>query len=197
MRRPTVRLTLLVVLAAGGATPCAHAQADAAFDTLAVVVAGVLPLGRTVLHEAWAPPRGLEVVLESPFYAGTAGAGIQVLPRPARQAAVPDLFDRYLFVAWHAGLRLPGALRAQAGFRLGILQVHADGPDVPPTLRSEQEVRADLVAGIQAPLARHWSARLRITHGTVFFSEPVRQTFVTLGVGRAFGTPRWLQEVLR
>lgn len=192
----------VVLLVAGWATAVSPATAQVsqpggAFSSLTVRVAGILPVSRTVLDQAWTPPKGAELMLESPFYAGRVGVGAQLMPRSVRASTYPDLIENYVFLDWTAAIRLSGKVRALAGFRLGILQMWFDGPDIPDFLRREHEIRRDLLVGLDWRLSPRWSVQFKALRGRTYFYEQVDQTFITLGVGRTFRLPGWLQEGLR
>lgn len=159
-----------------------------------------MQINRTLLDDAWEPPRGIAVFVETPFYFGTVQAGVEILSYGRRNQQVPDFPDfnvQFFFLDWRAQVHLPWKLRLSNGFRFGLYQFLFDDKDVSVYQRVERELCACLVTGIQHDFSPKWTVRMTASYGTVYLSEPLRQAFVSVSFSRSFVTPEWLRDLLK
>lgn len=197
MRRRIFNLMAPALLFAAASAVDVQAQPSRAFETLAAGLSGTAPIGHSALNEGWSPPWGTEASIASPFYAGRVQVGVQVLAYEAHRHDVVDFLARYLYLDWRLTRRLAGLLETSAGFRFGMFQMSFDDDRIMENLRHEQELRADLVGGLQVRLGGPWALDITAMYGTIFFVTPVREGAVAVGLCRTFAAPEWLQEVLR
>jgi hypothetical protein len=190
-------IATVAVLFSAASVVNSQAQPVRAFETLTFGLSGAAPLGGSILHEGWNPPWGMDVSIATPFYAGRTQGGVQVLYYQAHRPTVVDFLARYVYLDWRLVRGVHGPLEIGGGFRFGMFQMSFKDAEIMANLRHEQEVRADLVAGLRVRLGGGWALDLTGSYGTIFLEPHVRQGAVAVGFRRTVPTPEWLQEVLR
>lgn len=190
-RRATALLAIAV--AATQATTLAAQPPGSAFDTLTIAANAVANVNRNDLHDYWEPRPGVEIQATTPFYLGTAEAGLHYAGFDAKASEQPDFSTLFIFLGW--GYEWPIAQRFgwYNGIRAGTSLMLFD---LPNELSEEQELGLALNSQLRYRFAGAWSLVFAARYRTVFTDERLRFVFVAVGVRRSFGMPRWLKDFL-
>jgi hypothetical protein len=187
-----------IALAAAYASP-AHAQSPAArvpFGTISPSLALAGELARNASLDPWEPSPGFELVVRTPFYAGSVALGVQQLSHESGRTGVPGFRARYVFVGWSYELAPLPRLTVAPGLRVGIYDMQFDDESLPAYARSENEMAAALSAEAAYPIRGRWSAVAGLDARLVFTEPRMRQLGVTAGLRYAFASPEWLRAFL-
>ena len=105
----------------------------------------------------------------------------------------PDFTSLYIYLGWGYELALYRRLSWYNGFRIGSFLMRFD---VTSGNKTEQELALALNTGLRYPIAGRWSAALSTRYQVVYTHERIQLVYITAGLGRSFGMPRWLKEFL-
>ncbi len=185
---------LAIAIFAATQAPTLEAQLSrTAFDTLTITVNAVANINRNVFHDYWEPRPGLEVQATTPFYAGTAEAGVHYAGFRGKGPEQPDFATLFIYLGWGYEWPLARHIEWYNGLRAGTLIMVFDLADDDS---EEQELGLALNSQIRYRFASAWSLTVAARYRIVFTHERLRYVFLAAGISRSFGTPRWLRDFL-
>jgi len=195
-----VQTPLALVLALLGAAGSAGAQSarPAPYSTLTVRAGATDAIRSGRLATYWTTRPGAALEIRMPFHAGAIGASVQAVPFSARSGATgaqPDFQSYLIGLDWQFERRLGGWLVPSLTLRAGDFLTVFEGVTTYGAGK-ESEIFVGGSAGLAIPLARGVHVAVAISGAQVLTATPIRLTYATVGVERAFATPRWMRRVL-
>ena len=191
--RPATKLLALAVACVTQATALEAQQLRSAFDTLTIAVNAVENVNRNEFHDYWEPRLGLELQATTPFYLGTAEAGLHYAGFDGKQPEQPDFATLVVYLGWGYEWPIARQFGWYNGLRAGTFIMVFDLPD---ERSKEQELGLALNSQLRYRFAGAWSLALAARYRIVFTHERLRYAFVAAGISRSFGMPRWLSDFL-
>jgi hypothetical protein len=178
--------------------PPLHAEArPRPFETIRIELSAVTSTNRNDFHEHWDPGVGIEALAEMPFHLGVVQAGAQYNPNESRQPDIPDFTALFTYLGWGMDLRLPRRFSLLSGVRTGVLWMDFDSLVEADSGTDENELGFSWHSSLRYRIDGSWSVNLTGRYRVVLTHKRLKQAFVSLGIGRSFATPRWLQEFLQ
>ena len=192
-----VRALLLFALALVAPRPAAQGEP---FETFSLTASGQADLGSGLdpsgYHESWTPGPGLSLRASSPFYFGTAHAGLQMAWHDGA-GPLPGYLAMLVYGGLGARLDLPLGLEAEPAVLSGILSMDFLQDEVIGAAgRRESELVVGASLDVSAPLTRSLRAVLGGQVVQVYTSPRFRLASATLGLRWTVGMPGWLRRVL-
>jgi hypothetical protein len=176
--------------------PASTQHRPAPFETIDVTLTILGDVGEGTLHRYWTPGATFAVGAALPFYLGTIETGAQYAHPEARHGDVPGFRSLFLYAGWSGTHDFGGGVQAGAGLRAGAALLRFDGDTIPESRRSESEPAVAARGGLRWTPLPPWFAEVAITYQSILTSHRIEQVFLSAGLGRRFGTPRWLQDFL-
>jgi hypothetical protein len=174
-------------------------RADSAarpFERLTLGLGAVSNVDRNQFHAYWDAARGVAVDASTPLYIGHATLLVRVAASDAAAgASVPDFTSVFVALGGRVGRSIMGALRADLGLSVGATEWIFSG-DGEAALGNELELGTELGARVAYRFAMNWSAVVTGSYQITYTYEPIELVFVSIGVARTFGAPRWIRGVL-
>lgn len=195
-RRVGLVACIVIVLLLGAARP-ADAQRAEPFSTLTVSAGVGRTANESALRTAWRPGTAVEGRLETPFYAGAVDVLVRYMAYESTRAGITDFDGTDVHLGWHLTAVLPLGVRMGAGVRLGAYRMTFADVPASSNQHSEHEIATALTTRLERELGSGWRLSVMASSERVLLARPVRRVFVGAGLSRTFGTPGWLQEVLR
>ena len=196
-RRPWLPAPCLVCLVCGLAPPPAVAQdRPGLYETIDLTLTVLGDVNRGTLHRYWSPGPAFGIGAALPFYLGTIEAGAQYAHPEARRGDVPGFRSLLVYAGWGGTRRLGPRLRAGGGLRVGVMAMRFDGDTIPAFRRRESELAVAARADLRWTPRGPWFAEAAVTYQSVLTRHHIEQVFLSAGLGRRFGTPRWLRDFL-
>lgn len=190
-------LAFLLVLAAASSPTAGSAQArPSPFETLDLSLSFLADVSHGTLHDYWSPGPAVAVAVALPFYAGRVETGLQYAHPEGLDGEVPGFRSLFLYAGWGGGRGLGTRLRVEGGARFGVLVMRFDGDSIPEFQRSESELGVAVRTSLRWTLGGAWYTEASAIYQSVLTQPRMEQVFVSGGLGRRFGTPRWLRDFL-
>lgn len=192
-----VRFLLLLLPALIGPRPFAQGEP---FETLSLTASGQVDLGGGLddsgYHSSWTPGPGLALRVSTPFYLGTAHAGVQTAWHDGA-----DPLPGYLAMLVHGGLgarlSLPLGLEAEPALLAGILSMDfLQDETISAAVRRESELVLGASLDVSAPLTSSLRAIAGVQAVQVYTAPRFRLMSVTAGLRWTARTPGWLRGLL-
>jgi hypothetical protein len=177
----------------------ANAPAEESDDAFAYTQVGVFldgPVANDDFNEFWQPKLGATVELEMPFYIGNVRLGLQSFKNSSKQTNVPSFRSTYLSLGWAFELGIPLGLQWSNGFNAGAFFMDLSDDPFTDFEDTESELGLGVVTRLRYPIGSAWSALLGVEYRVIYTSRRIEYGFLSVGVSRTFGTPRWLKEFL-
>jgi hypothetical protein len=184
---------LAIAVAATQATTLTAQHSPSAFDTLTITANAVANVNRSGFHDYWEPRPGLEIQATTPFYLGTAEAGLHYAGFDAKASEQPDFSTLFIFLGWGYEWPITQRFGWYNGIRAGTFLMLFD---LPSELSEEQELGLALNSQLHYRFAGAWSLAFAARYRVVLTAERLRFVFVAAGVRRSFGMPKWLKNFL-
>ncbi len=159
----------------------------------------VLELGaitnRSGLHRFWQAEAVPTFIVNLPFYRGQVQAGWQMTTFRKVEDEVPNFNAHFIFIGWGMNRSLPGGLSVTGGIQTGSVLMTFRG--VPSYAGHESELGTALYAALRYRPRQHWSARISWLRQRIYTRIPIYLTYVSVGLGYTFETPKWLCDFLQ
>ncbi len=185
-------LTVITVLLLMVDSP--QAQSREAFDSLEIGVQYVVNTNRNVFHDFWAPGRGIDAFIETPFYYGAVQAGLHAFPFYSRESGVPDFQIVFIYLKWGQRWTLLNKLdwfnHIGVGSNIMIFEKE------PGHARHESELGVSLNSGVSYPFYRNIAINLSGSYNIIFTRKRIKLAFVSAGMSYSLSTPGWLKAFL-
>ena len=166
------------------------------FEKITLSLNGILNTNQNKYHNYWEKARGIEFQCETPFYLGLAESGVQIAVNNAKSDNQPDYWSAFIFIGWGIDKNLTAGLSWYNGFRIGNYYMNFDDNDIYPTLKSESELGIEFKSSIRYSFKNNISLMLSGRYRTVYTGRRIYHSFISIGIGKTFSTPRWLKEFL-
>ncbi|MEX2582117.1 MAG: hypothetical protein WD766_02515 [Gemmatimonadota bacterium] len=193
MTRNTAAFTAALLLLC--LRPLAGQPAEA-FSILDVQAAGVLNVDSGELGDLWRSRHGFLVRLATPFYIGTGAIAVQQTGFGGRRPDRPDFRMRTATAEWNVDGQFSRGVRGFAGVHAGSTGMSFLDAEHLSDNTEENEFVAGIQGGASLRLSGGLAATAIASHRKVFTRHPLRLTFLTLGLGYSFATPRALRAFL-
>ena len=171
----------------------AAVPANGAFDSLAVALRMSANVNRNTFHEFWDPRAGLELEVATPFYVGTAEAGLHVTRFSGAGVEQPDFSAWFPYLGWGLAWSPHPRLRWRNGARVGMSFMRFDEV---ASNRDERELGVELASRLAVTVSGPWAVDVGARYQVVFTRERLRLLFLTAGARYALPMPSWLKEFL-
>jgi len=168
----------------------------APFETIDLGLTLLADLNRGALHRYWSPGPGVGAGATMPFYLGSVEAGVQYAHPEALRDDVPGFRSLFFYAGWGGGHELGNGFRAGGGLRVGLLAMRFDGDSLPDSRRRESELGVALRAALRWTPSGAWFTEAAVSYQSILTHHRMEQVFLSAGLGRRFGTPRWLRDFL-
>ena len=191
---PPLWLAFLLLLAAASSPTAASAQArPSPFETLDLSLSLLSDVSHGTLHDYWSAGPAVAAAVALPFYVGSVEMGLQYAHPEGLDGEVPGFRSLLIYTGWGGGHGLGSRLRIEGGIRFGVLVMRFDGDTIPAFQRSGRRRRGPDHLAMYPP--RHLVYRGVRDLPVQLLTQPrMEQVFVSAGLGRRFGTPRWLRD---
>ncbi len=186
-------ITSLILLTSSH--PVSAHKSDA-FDSLQIGLQYVSNTNRGTFHDFWKQTIGFEGFVEMPFYLGDVQVGVQVLSYTGNQLGVPGFQNLFIYAGWGKRWALPTRLSCFAGLSIGN-NIMIFEREAAKSYRLETEYGVNLNARLGYRIYEKWSIDISGSYLVVFTHKQIRLAFLSAGISRSFGMPKWLKEFLR
>ncbi|MCH7939654.1 MAG: hypothetical protein IID13_07905 [Candidatus Marinimicrobia bacterium] len=159
----------------------------------------ILELGaitnRSGLLSFWQAEAVPTFIVDLPFYRGQVQAGWQMTTFRKVEDQVPNFNAHFIFTGWGMSRPLPGGLSISGGIQIGSVLMIFQG--VSSYARHESELGTALYAALSYRPRQDWTARIRWLRQRIHTRIPIYLTYVSVGLGYNFKTPKWLRDFLQ
>jgi hypothetical protein len=164
------------------------------YSELRIRLSGARNVNHEALHDFWRAGTGGAVGVTTPFYLGSIGVGVALVPFRARESTRPNFRALLVGLDWGVDLPVPDPLRARAVARVGDFVMLVENPDVWLDSESELFVGGELSAGVR--LRRDLALTVAGSVARVHTRPALDLALVSVGLEYAARTPRWLRAIL-
>lgn len=186
---PILLLLPLLILLGG-----LFAQTAKPFETLDIGLQYVANTNRNVFHDYWAPGRGIDAFIETPFYYGTMQAGLHAFPFYGLETSISDFQTVFVYLKW--GKRWSLLNKLDWFGRVGVgsnIMIFEKGWSYS---RYENELGMSLDSGVSYPVYRNIAFNFSGSYNVIFTHKRIKLTFISAGLSYSVSTPRILREFL-
>jgi hypothetical protein len=178
-------------------SPSVYAQKEKRdFEKLNITLNYVSNTNRDTFHEYWKSSGGIEALVESPFYYGNIQSGIHISQFSSKQPDIPDFSSMFIYLGWGKDVIHPFNLIWFNGFRVGMFYMYFNEDEVNDNMKSENELGFSLESRLQHQIMKNWFINLSGYYTAIFTHKRIYHTYIAIGSGYSFTTPKWLREFL-
>ncbi|UCH62561.1 MAG: hypothetical protein JSU77_12310 [Fidelibacterota bacterium] len=185
-----VLLVLPLLIFLGGLS----AQTATPFETLNIGLRCVANTNRNVFHDFWAPGRGVDAFIGTPFYYGTVQAGFHTFPFYGRKTDISDFQTVFVYLKWGKRWSLLNELcwfgLVGVGGNIMIFETEWRYS------RYESELGMSLDSGVSYTVHGNMAINFSGSYNIIFTSKQIRLMFLSAGVSYSLSTPGWLKAFL-
>jgi hypothetical protein len=149
-----------------------------------------------MFHNYWKPIKGLEISAETPFYFGNVAAGGQISSVYAKRADYINYESYYIYLGWGLEHRIFPNLKLHSGIQFGHYFMYFDDDYTDINLKSESEFGFAVKAGLKLNLADDFYLDLTGRHQIIYTFHRIHLSYISIGLGKTFATPKWLRGLL-
>ncbi len=185
-------LTVITILLLMVDSP--HAQSMEAFDSLEIGVQYVVNTNRNVFHDFWAPGRGIDAFIETPFYYGAVQAGLHAFPFYGQETSISDFQTVFVYLKWGLRWSLLNKLDWFNHISIGssiMIFDKAQGYS-----RYENELGMGLDSGVSYPVYKNIAINFSGSYNVIFTHKQIKLAFLSAGMSYSLSTPGWLKAFL-
>lgn len=185
-------LTVITVLLLMVDSP--QAQSREAFDSLEIGVQYVVNTNRNVFHDFWAPGRGIDAFIETPFYYGAVQAGLHAFPFYGQETSISDFQTVFVYLKWGLRWSLLNKLDWFNHISIGsniVIFDKAQGYS-----RYENELGMGLDSGVSYPVYKNIAINFSGSYNVIFTHKQIKLAFLSAGMSYSLSTPGWLKAFL-
>ncbi len=177
--------------------PSIYAQKEKKiFETLNINLNFVFNTNRNTFHRYWEGDEGIEALVESPFYHGNIQSGIHISQYSAKQPDIPGFSSMFFYLGWGKGVIHSLNLTWSNGFRVGMFFMYFDEKETNKDSKRENELGFGINSRLQYKLKKNWFINLSGYYRVIFTRKRIYHTYIAIGSGYSFTTPKWLRELL-
>ena len=185
-------LTVITVLLLMVDSP--QAQSREAFDSLEIGVQYVVNTNRNVFHDFWAPGRGIDAFIETPFYYGAVQAGLHAFPFYGQETSISDFQTVFVYLKWGLRWSLLNKLdwfnHISIGSNIMIFEKELGYN------RYENELGMGLDSGVSYSICKNTAINLSGSYNIIFTHKRIKLAFLSAGMSYSLSTPGWLKAFL-
>ena len=185
-------LTVITILLLMVDSP--HAQSMEAFDSLEIGVHYVVNTNRNVFHDFWAPGRGIDAFIATPFHYGSVQAGFQVFPFYGREMVFSDFQTVFVYLKW--GMRWSLLNKLDWFNHIGVgsnIMIFEKGWGYN---RYENELGMGFDSGVSYPVYKNIAINFSGSYNIIFTRKRIKLAFLSAGMSYSLSTPGWLKAFL-
>jgi hypothetical protein len=149
---------------------------------------------REELHNYWKSYPALGGMVETPFYAGIARAGVQIHPFAAKSADAFDFTDTFIYIGW--GLPFVQTTRVAwvNTLALGAHIMLFTNPE--SENNKETEMGVGFATQIKYRFRSPWSISLACSYNRMFTWKRINLAYISCSLSYLVDTPEWLRGIL-
>jgi hypothetical protein len=188
-------LAVLLLTPCSGAVAAQARPAPAPFETLDLALTVLADVNHGALHRWWSPGPAIAAGVTMPFYAGDVELGVQYASPTALRDDVPAFRSLFAFAGWSGGHGLGSGFTAGGGVRVGVMGMRFRHDTVPQAGR-ESELGVAARAALRWMPGGVWFTEAGLSYQSILTHRRMEQVFLSVALGRRFGTPVWLRDFL-
>lgn len=188
-------------------TPRAFSQ-DTAFEQLTVKLSTPHTVSESRLTKHWDPAPGIQLNLQTPFYAGYLEGGVRYIRfnNADNRPSYSDFHSAFVYLGWGYLFELTSKLGVGPQLRFGNNLMLYDEPKVYTSSNTsfaydfddtESEFAYELLLHTQYEFSRSWKAHAELAFNRTMTYHPLRLTFITVGFSHSFDTPSWFKSIFK
>jgi len=188
-------LSLLAILFCTNPLRAQTAAETRPFGTLDVGLYGAFNVNRNDFHDYWDDGSAGAIDFVTPFYAGRASLLVRVAAHDEVNAA-SGFTSVFGALGWRVGKELSRHFRADVGLHAGLMNWIFD-EESESSVKYELEFASE--AGVRADFefAERWHAIVEGSYQLTFTHERIELAYLSFGVARTFGAPKWIRSALQ
>lgn len=167
-----------------------------AFKTVSVSAHYFQNSNRNMFHNYWKPANGFELSAETEFYLGKIELGTQLSFIKAQKSQQPNYRSVYMYIGWGLERKLFSKLFLYSGFSFGNYYMNFDDDIIDVNLKSESEFGFDLKSGLRYNFGNNLFVKFTGRYQIIYTFHRIHLTYISVGLGKTFNTPKWLEEFL-
>ncbi len=185
-----------ILLGQGGQNGQNRQKNSKPFKTISISVNYLQNSNRNMFHRYWKPANGFDLLAGSEFYFGQIELGAQISFIRAQNSQQPDYKSIYMYLGWGLEQKLISKLFLYSGFQLGHYYMNFDENNININLKSESEFGFGLKSGLKYFFGNNLFVTVSGRYQIIYTRHRIELSFVSIGLGRSFDTPNWLEEFL-
>ncbi len=167
-----------------------------AFKTISISAHYLQNSNRNMIHNYWKPANSFDLSAETEFYFGKVELGAQLSFIKAQRIEQPDYKLVYIYIGWGLEQKLFSKLYLHSGFQLGNCYMNFDDDNIDVNLKSESELGLSLKTGLRYNIGKNLFINLSGRYQIIYTFHRIHLSYISIGLGKSFNTPKWLREFL-
>ena len=167
-----------------------------AFKTISISAHYIYNSNHNIFHNYWKPANGFDLSGKTEFYFGKAELGAQLSFIKAQKIDQPDYISAYFYIGWGLEQKISSRAHLYSGFLLGNCYMNFDDDNIDINLKSESELGLSLKTGLRYNIGKDLFINLSGRYQIIYTYHRIHLSYISIGLGKSFETPKWLREFL-
>lgn len=167
-----------------------------AFKTISISANYLQNINDNMFHDYWKPANGFELSAETEFYFGKVELGAQLFSINAKNIEQPDFLAVNMYIGWSWEQKLFSKFSIYSGFLLGNYYMNFDENNIDVNLKTESEFSLGLKAGLKYNIGKNLFINISGRYQIIYTYHRIHLSYISIGLGKTFVTPKWLREFL-
>jgi hypothetical protein len=172
------------------------AERSKAFKTISISANYLQNNNRNMFHNYWKPANGLEIQGETEFYGWKVELGTQFFSVKAKNIEQPDFMAVNICIGWGLEQKISSKLFLNSSFTVGNYLMNFNDDDIDVNLKSESEFSFGIKAGFKYNIGKNMFINLSGRYQVIFTYHRIELSYISIGLGKTFTTPKWLRRFL-
>ncbi|MCP4704100.1 MAG: porin family protein [candidate division Zixibacteria bacterium] len=166
------------------------------FRTISISADYLNNSNHNIFHNYWKPTNGIDLNAKTEFYWGKIELGAQLFSINTQNIEQPDFVAVNMYIGWGLEHKLTSKLFLNSSFTVGNYFMNFDENNIDDNLKSESEFSFGLKAGLKYIFRNNMFLNLSGRYQIIYTFHRIELTYISIGLGKSFDMPDWLEEFL-